>query len=157
MRIAIGRMSRRRRIVPRPRHVIVPHMQLSQNEVLGLNHPKRTPLGAALSEGKPVTRGCSQGWLPTPLPHRFHTTPFHASSKLNFTTSQVSCNLPALSLLHPCFGNSLISALWPSCCRRLSQSVAAQKPRIKRPYGLRDLPSLPSSRKIQFVRPWPAS
>lgn len=154
MRIAIGRMSRPCRIVPRPRHVIVPHMQLSQNEVLGLNHPKRTPLGAALSEGKPVTRGWSQGWLLSPLPH--HTLPRELQTQFYDIASllQFSCSLFASPLFckfaHFC-------TLAKFVAERLPQSVAAQKPRIKRPYGLRDLPSLPSSRIIQFVRPWPAS
>lgn len=147
-------MSRHCRIVPRPRHVIVPHMQLSQNEVLGLSHPNRTPLGAALSEGKPVTRGWSQGWLLTPLPH--HTLPREPQ-----TQSYDIASLPAILLLSLCFTLVLeIRSFLHSgqvVAERLPQPVAAQKPRIKRPYGLRDLPSLPSSREIQFVHPWPAS
>lgn len=143
-------MSRPCRIVPRPRHVIVPHMQLSQNEVLGLNHPNRTPLGAALSEVKPVTRGWSQGWLLTPLPH--HTLPREPQTQSYDIASllRFSCSLFASPLFWKFAHFCTLAKLLQKDCRNLllpkSHELSARMV-----YGIYP-PSLPPGKSNSSVR-----
>lgn len=90
--------------------------------------------------------------------HRFphHTLPRELQTQFYDIASfpAISCSLFASPLFWKFAHFCTLAKLLQNDCSNLR---AAQKPRIKRPYDLRDLPSLPSSRKIQFVRPWPAS
>lgn len=63
-------------------------------------------------------------------------------------------NFPALSLLHPCFGNSLISALWPSLLQKDCRNLLLPKSHelsARMVYGIYP-PSLPPGKSNSFVR-----
>lgn len=85
------------------------------------------------------------GCLKAGFSHRSHTTPFHASSK---TQVYDIASFPAIS--SSLFAFTLVLEIrsflhsGQVVAESLQQSAAAQKPRTKRPYDLRDLPSLPS-------------
>ena len=134
-------MSRPYRLVPRHAHVIVPHMQLSQNEALGSKYTSGRHLGAALTDRKPLLVRCCL----TPL----SITPFHASPELYFPTFQ----FPAYGLFSsaPCLGNGKFAHFCTLAKTLLQIRCGHTELSARMIYGIYP-PSLPPG-KIQFVPP----